>query len=313
MSRYLLPQRVKYARPPSLHWLEVQEPPQVFRQFPGILVPPITPFLKAPENDGLKIVRRLDTTPIERQRVLLHHLLQRRHHVPANVWRYTAEHFVEHCAQSMHIACRCYLVRLPLRLLGRHVVRRPQYVPRLRHARRAAYVTRHAEVGDFDLAAFGEHDVPWFDVSVYHTALVCLGQPLCRLEHYLRRALRRHPVPVPADVICQRISVHQLHGIVEKLAVNPGVVHMHDVRMNDICSRPRFLNETLHHFLCIVAKVLLEQHLESYRPLEMRVLRLVYHSECPCPQLLHYLEPPYALRQTLLYLLCVLSGLFHQR
>ena len=142
-------------------------------------------------------------------------------------WRPPRQHFVEHARQGVLIAPP---VQLPLssRLLGTHVVRRPNRHTGLRQ-RRAARPRgggdrpRDPEVRHHGVSRL-KQDVLRLDVAMDHPPLMRVAQRVRHLPRDLQRFLERQPHVAPQP-IAQRLPLDVGHHVVENAGRFPGVVH----------------------------------------------------------------------------------------
>jgi hypothetical protein len=182
------------------------------------------------------------------------------------------QQLVEDHAQAVHVAGRAHRLHLAGDLLGRHVGRRPQDGPFLRHPRvPAARAPGQAEVHDDRLAAPVDHDVGRLEVAVDHAPLVRLLQRQGQLAHQEGTLSRRRRLG--ADELPQRLALEEGHGQVGDAVDLAGVVERADVGVLDQRRRLGLAVEAGQDLRPLVRIEL--RDLEGDRPVELGVVRQV--------------------------------------
>ena len=134
-------------------------------------------------------------------------------------------------AEGIDVAAR--IERLAFDLLGTHVERRSQRDADLGQLVVVVFAREpgQAEIGDFDFAGGGEHDIFGLDIAMHHAHLGRFRQRRGHLPHD-RERVRDIGRAVAGEPILQILPLHVLLGDVMPALDVPHFVNLHDVRMN---------------------------------------------------------------------------------
>ena len=124
----------------------------------------------------------------------------------ATVGRHTRQAVVEHRAERVDVGAA--VQRVPLRLLGRHVVARAEHAARVGERRRVVDA-RDAEVGQLGVPIRRQQHVVRLDVTVHDAALVRVGEGRGHL-HGDRERLGERQAPLERDALVQVVPVDEL-------------------------------------------------------------------------------------------------------
>lgn len=114
------------------------------------------------------------------------------------------QHLVEDDAQRVNVGAVVHVGRV-LDLLGRHVMRRPHHLSRLRQTRPVCRTgeKREAEVGDLRRTRSIEQDVLRFDISMHDALIVGVLQRRTDARHHRQRLTRCKP---PAAIVWRSVT-----------------------------------------------------------------------------------------------------------
>ncbi len=176
------------------------------------------------------------------------------------------QHFIQHDAEREQVGAA--VDRHTRYLLGRHVFRRAERCPGLRHAR-----GRHvgdAEVGELAAARGRDHHIGRLDVAVDDAVLLRVVERVGHLRGDLRRRGERGARQL-AQHLLQRASLEQLHRDVGHAGVLADVEDGDDIRMVEAAGRARFAQEALAHLVQDLGRQLRQQRLDRDFALDQRI------------------------------------------
>ena len=195
-------------------------------------------------NDAAQGRRQVGAKRLQRLRLLLQVLHGHAQRRLAHERRIAGQHLVTRRPEGIDVAAG--VQRLALDLLGAHVQRRAHGHPRPGQieAFGVAGEAGETEIGDFDFAGVGEHDVFRLDVAVDDAFVGGLRQRRGGLPHDRQRPAQfRRPMPGEPLAEVQAADVF-LDDVVQSVAV-AHLVNLHDVGVDQGRRRLRLALEAL--------------------------------------------------------------------
>ena len=178
---------------------------------------------------------------------------------------------VEDRPEREDVGARVHLVRAPLDLLRREVVRRPEDQPGAREVGPGGGVLRQPEVDDPRAARpLLEDHVRGLEVAVEDAVLVRVLDPGEDPLQHLARAPPRQRARL--QHVAERLAGDQLHGEREDVLVAANVVDVANIGVRQARGRSTFAHEALEHGRVEVGRR--ADHLERDEPVEVLVARL---------------------------------------
>ena len=101
---------------------------------------------------------------------------------------------------------------------------------------------RDAEIEHLGAGLAGEEDVRRFDIAMHHPTPMRVGQRIGHAAHELHRALRRGQ-PALREGLAHILAVQPLHGDIDALRRQAGVVHGDDVAVVEAGRSARFVEK----------------------------------------------------------------------
>ena len=251
--------------------------PQIKRQLVRRLVALVSILGQCPQHNRFQLRRKHRQKILERRRWLARDLQQRRGRAFPFKGQMARHHLVKHNPRRKQI--RPPIHRLPVHLLGRHVIQRPN---NLRRALGDVLISHlgDSEIEDLDAAILAQHDVRRFDIPMHYIAVVCVAQPFTHLDDDVglvqqaqRPARRQHRI----QVLALQILHYQIRIPVEVSQV----VNRHDVRVNQAGQRLCLDEEPLQ--LCRIFREPAGDHLDGDWPVQVGIVGLVHHSHATAP------------------------------
>jgi hypothetical protein len=249
--------------------------------------------------DGFQVARHVGAKPMDRRRWLFQHLLERLKGRCAADGRPACQHLVENGAQPVHVGWRTDVLIAP-RLFGGHVLGRAQHGAGVRQAGVSARGLGQAEIRDPRRPGAINQDVGRLEVAVDDALDVGEmngpGEDLDQAGGVARR------VELAAHLCSQRVAVDPLHRQVGPAAPLSHLVDANYVGVADLSSQLGLVTEADELFCR--RQFGGQHHLQSDRPIERQVLRLVDNAHAAAADLLAHVVAGHARK-----LPCPINGL----
>ena len=196
------------------------------------------------------------------------------------------EHLVENDAHAEQIRPR--IERLPFRLLGRHVIRRPDQRPGLRHSR-SQRRSRNPKIHHVRPAALVQHDVLWLQIAVNHSFRVRRFQRPASLRDYIGR-FRRLQLLLAAKQALQILAFDVIHGDELEPVGLPQIKNTDDVLMCDLPRQYQFLFESFQDFR--IGRQIAANQLQRHLTFQFAIVSLVHRAHAALSQQANNLVAP---------------------
>ena len=203
----------------------------------------------------------------------MHMLEHQRHRIVGNERHRAGQHLPCHDPHGIQVALRRRLIVLDglRRQIGGGA---QQHAGGRERGRRRHF--GQTEIGDLHTAAIVQHDVLGFDVAMHHMDLMRRGKPFEGLADDAQR-LTHGEGPLLIHFIAQIHAMHVFHHQIGKTIEFAGVIHLHDMRIGDLCRRLRLPAEAFDELFAMHAlRQLRMHHFQRNRAVQSFVDRLVY-------------------------------------